>query len=194
MATVPPPPVTHKKIVKDSEPTKLELQVAEHLSQIEAAPSSDIKHEVADIVLSGVREIEGKGKTALVIFVPFRSLKHVKKVQSKLIRELEKKLEKRHVIFVGNRTILNKNFRRKGVQVRPRTRTLTSVHEAILEDIVGPTEIVGKRTRVCTDGSKLLKVFLNPKDKELTEEKLGTFATVYKTLTNKETAFAYPAY
>merc|ERR1712112_528416 len=99
----------------------------------------------------------------------------------------EKKMEKCFVMFVANRTILNKNF-------RPRTRTLTSVHEQILEDIVAPTEIVGKRTRCCVDGSKLHKILLNPKEKDTTEEKLGAFTVVYKTLTNKETNFSYPAF
>merc|ERR1711933_443789 len=108
------------------------------------------------------------------------------------IRELEKKFGKRHVVFMANRTILDKNFRRKGLQVRPRSRTLTAVHDSILEDVVGPTEIFGKRTRISVDGSKLMKIFLDPKDKENVEAKLSTFAAVYKKLTNKEAVFSFP--
>merc|ERR1712232_1036270 len=96
-------------------------------------------------------------------------------------------------IFVANRTILDTNFRRKGLKVRPRSRTLTSVHESIMEDIVGPTEIVGKRTRIGVDGSKLMEIFLDSKDKdkENVEAKLETFSAVYKKLTNKEAAFMF---
>merc|ERR1739848_490165 len=131
---------------------------------------------------------------AVVVYFPFRVWKAVKKIQGRLIRELEKKFNKKQVVFVANRTILDKNFRRKGLKVRPRSRTLTAVHESILEDVVGPTEIVGKRTRIGVDGSKLMKVFLDPKDKdkENVEAKLTTFSAVYKKLTNKEAVFMFP--
>merc|ERR1712224_637286 len=155
----------------------------------------EIKADVRDIHISGVKEVEVKaGRTALVVQFPFRVWKTVRKIHGRLIRELEKKLANVHITFVANRTILDKNFRRKGLKVRPRTRTLTSVHESILEDIVGPTEIVGKRTRICTDGSKIMKVQLDPKDKDKNEieGKLSTFSLVYKQLTNKDAVFAFP--
>merc|ERR1712087_482865 len=135
----------------------------------------------------------GKNNKAVVVFFPFRVWKTVQKIQGRLIRELEKKFSKKQLVFVANRTILDKNFRRKGLKVRPRSRTLTSVHESILEDVVGPTEIVGKRTRIGVDGSKVMKVFLDikDKDKEGVEGKLETFAAVYKKLTNKETVFVF---
>jgi len=79
----------------------------------------------------------------------------------RLTRELEKKFSDRHVVFVAQRRMLSKPTRTSRVkQKRPRSRTLTNVHEKILEDLVYPTEIVGKRTRVAVDGSKLLKVYV----------------------------------
>jgi len=76
--------------------------------------------------------------------------------------------------------------------MRPRSRTLTAVHEATLSDIVFPTEIVGKRVRVSQDGNKLLKVLLDPKDQVTLETKLETFQKVYRTLTKKTVAFEFP--
>merc|ERR1719164_125761 len=143
--------LARKKIVKEkgAAPNELEEEVAKALVDLEVAPGSELKQDLRDIVIAGAKEFEVKAnRKVAVIFVPYRSWKSVRKVQGRLIRELEKKFSKRHVVFTAQRTILDKNFRRKGFQIRPRTRTLTSVHEAILEDVVGPTEIVGRRTRV----------------------------------------------
>ena len=100
----------------------------------------------------------------------------------------------RHIVIVAQRTMQPKNINRGATQksVRSRTRTLTSIQESILEDIVYPTEIVGKRTRYGSDGTKLLKVYLDQKDSVNTEAKLDTFAAVYNSLTNKDVVFEFP--
>mmetsp|Transcript_75836 Transcript_75836/g.236071 ORF Transcript_75836/g.236071 Transcript_75836/m.236071 type:complete len:194 (+) Transcript_75836:89-670(+) len=186
-----------KKIIKDkgAAPSELEEDVAKALFDIEVSPSSDIKADLKDVCISAAKELDvGKTGKAVIVHFPYRVWKSVRKIQGRLIRELEKKFSKKHVVFVANRTILDKNFKRKGLKVRPRSRTLTAVHESILEDVVGPTEIFGKRTRISVDGSKVMKIYLDPKDKdkENVEAKLATFATVYKKLTNKEATFQFP--
>jgi small subunit ribosomal protein S7e len=97
-------------------------------------------------------------------------------------------------VVVGQRTILSKSVNRSKSSTgpRPRSRTLTAVQDAVLEDIVYPTEIVGKRIRYKLDGSKTLKVLLDPKDLVNVETKLDTFAKVYSSLTNKDVVFEFP--
>lgn len=188
------------KIVKQDKaivPTELEMQIANALTEMEVSTANDLRADLKDFLLSGAREVEVQGgkKNAIVIFTPYKVWRSItqKKIVGRLIRELEKKFQKKHVLIVGNRTILDKNFRRKGIQVRPRSRTLTAVHEGILEDVVAPSEIVGKRQRVSSDGSKLLKIFLDKKDKEQVEEKLAVFSAVYRGLTNKDAEFSCAA-
>ena len=53
------------------------------------------------------------------------------------------------------------------------SRTLTSVHNAILDDLCYPAEIVGKRTRVRLDGSHLIKVHLDKTQQTNVEHKVG---------------------
>lgn len=138
--------------------TEIEQIVARALVELEA-DSKDLSADLRDLFISSVKEIDAGTKKAVVIFVPFRLHKRFQKIQSRLVREFEKKLNNKHVCFVAQRTILSSAYKRqKPGQLRPRSRTLTSVHNDILEDIVYPTQIVGKRTRVRNDSSKLLKV------------------------------------
>jgi len=52
------------------------------------------------------------------------------------------------------------------------SRTLTSVHESILEDLCFPSEIVGKRIRIKLDGSRLIKVHLEKTQQTNIEHKV----------------------
>ena len=134
------------------------------------------------------------GRTAVVIHVPFRKLKAFNKIQQRLVRELEKKFSGKHVVLIGQRRIMRKASagQRQPKQKRPVSRTLTAVHESILEDLVYPTEIVGKHTRYRLDGSKMIKVYLDPKEAPNVEYRVETFASVYKKLTGKEVKFEFP--
>merc|ERR1711948_152211 len=115
-------------------------------------------------------------------FVPVPLRAAFQKIQVRLVRELEKKFSGKHVLIVAQRRILPKPTRktRNQKQMRPRSRTLTAVHDAILEDLVFPSEIVGKRIRVKLDSSRLIKVHLDKAQQNNVEHKVETFAGVYK--------------
>lgn len=156
--------------------------------------STELKASLRDLYITAAKDVDcGGGKQAIIIYVPFKLLKSFNKIQQRLVRELEKKFSGRHVIIIAQRTILGKSFARssKTKGPRPRSRTLTSVQDSILDDIVYPTEIVGKRTRVKTDGKRIMKVFLDNKDQPNVEGKIETFAAVYGKLTNKQVTFYF---
>jgi len=174
-------------------PDETEIIVTQALIDLENNVP-DLKAELRILQISSAKEVDVRGgKKAIIIFVPVPQLKAYHKIQQRLTRELEKKFSDRHVVFVGQRRILPKepHGRRLG-QKRPFSRTLTAVHERILEDLVYPTDIVGKRVRVGVDGSKLLKVFLDSKDATSLEYKLDSFASIYRRLTGKDVVFEFP--
>lgn len=148
-----------KKIVKekDEQPTKFETQVAQALFDLEAT-NQDLKPYLRDLYILSAQEIETvAARKAIVIHVPFRLLASFHKVQTRLVRELEKKFSGRDVVIIGHRRIMappNTGY----ALARPRSRSLTAVHAAILEDVVYPTEIVGKRIRYKLEGGKVMKV------------------------------------
>merc|ERR1712113_139408 len=121
-------------------------------------------------------------------------LKAWQKIQQKVVRELEKKFSGKHFVILAQRRILPKPTRktRNQKQKRPFSRTLTSVHNCILDDLCFPAEIVGKRTRVRLDATRLLKIHLDKTMQTDVEHKLETFGNVYKKLTGKEVVFEFP--
>merc|ERR1739838_302208 len=108
--------------------------------------NSDLKASLRELHITAAKEVEcSGGKKAIVIFVPVPQLKQFQKIQTRLVRELEKKFSGKHVVFIAQRRILPKPTRKanKLKQKRPRSRTLQAVHNSILDDLVYPAEIVG---------------------------------------------------
>ncbi|KAL3287205.1 hypothetical protein HHI36_001682 [Cryptolaemus montrouzieri] len=166
------------KIIKPggAEADPFESQVAQAIFELEQ--NSDLKAQLRELHITKAREIELNNKKSIIIYVPMPKLKQFQKLQPELVRELEKKFSGKHVVFVGDRKILPKPTRKtrnKNKQKRPRSRTLTAVYDAILEDLVHPAEIVGKRIRVKLDGSQLIKVHLDKNQQTTIEHKVRIY-------------------
>ncbi|XP_014258782.1 40S ribosomal protein S7 [Cimex lectularius] len=176
----------------DAEPDSIETSIAQALQDLET--NSEFKEHLRELHMTKAKEIDLSGKKSIIIYVPMPQLKNFQKIQVRLVRELEKKFSGKHVIFVGDRKILPKPTRKtrtQSKQKRPRSRTLTAVYDGILEDMVFPAEIVGKRIRIKSDGKQLIKVHLDKGQQMNIEHKVETFTWVYKKLTGREVNFEF---
>ncbi|GAB2214680.1 hypothetical protein Droror1_Dr00019040 [Drosera rotundifolia] len=182
-----------KKIQKAEgvDPSEFEETVAQAMFDLENT-NNELKGDLKDLFINSATQIDiSGGRKAVVIHVPYRLRKAYRKIHVRLVRELEKKFSGKDVILIATRKILRPPKKGSAAK-RPRSRTLTSVHENILEDLVQPAEIVGKRVRYLLDGSKVMKVFLDPKARNDTEYKLESFSGIYRKLCGKDVVFEYP--
>lgn len=129
---------------KGQEPDEFEESVAQALFDLEST-NSELKSELRDLFINSAKEVDVSGnRKAVIIHVPYRLRKAFQKIHARLVRELEKKFSGKDVVVIATRRILRPPKKGSAVN-RPRSRTLTTVHEAVLEDLVYPSEIVGKR-------------------------------------------------
>lgn len=173
--------------ILNSDPSDFELKVAQALVELEVS-SPQLKADLALFQFQSAREVSiGEGKTAILIFVPEQQLKYIHSVQQKqqrLTRELEKKFSDRCIFFLADRVIPQEAELKHHA-----LRTFSPLENAVLEDIVFPTDIVGRRIRFQAGGNKIFKVYLDPKEASTVGSKIDAFEAVYNTLTGKNVTF-----
>jgi len=186
-------PHLHKiRKAKRSKPTDVESDVAKSLYDLQ------LSHKTLKLVLPRFHfntakavEVAGAKKKALLIFYPLRFVMLVRKIQKTIVAELEKKFAGNIVFFVAQRKVVKRPSDVYKLQEVQRSRTATAVNEAILDDLLYPADVVGRRWRFRTDGSRIMKVYLDARDRKKTESRLVLAAGLYKKLTHRAVVFGY---
>lgn len=136
-------------------------------------------------------EVAGAKKKALLVFYPLRFVMLIRKLQKTITGELERKFAGNVVFLVAQRKIVKRPTDVYKLQEVQRSRTATAVNEAILDDLLYPADVVGRRWRFRTDGTRVMKVYLDARDRKKTESRLVLAAALYKKLTHRSVVFGY---
>lgn len=175
-----------------------ENNLVNEISQIVAKIIPDQRTEqkqARSALVSDVKEISFTGPAnkklgAIIIYLPYVLAQKNLKELPKIVNEVQNKKGK-HTFVVHNRTMINKNADYK--QMTPRNRTLTSVYDALLEDLIAPGFIVGRRTCIRLNGSSYTKVFINEESKKFLEERSSVIEKIYFSLTNRNIKIEFRA-
>ena len=173
----------------DAKNSQAEDHVESHLNDLKGDIGEGLSLRRADLLEVGAE------KKVCVLVAPFPLLSAWRKLFKSVVEKLEKAGDgQHHVVLMADRTQTGagawaRNLKTNGV--RPRSRSLKAVHEALLDDLVFPADIVSKRLLVKADGSRLLKVTLSSKEKNFLQDKVDSIQGVYAALTQKKLAIEF---
>ncbi|KAK8883282.1 40S ribosomal protein [Tritrichomonas musculus] len=180
-----------ERVQKKGEATPLEQTVANALNEIADGSEESNKKLLAALKITGVKEVDTDGLKVVVISVPYKQIPLYRQLSGILVPELEKKISNSQVFIVGKRRAFPKTpvRGRRYMSIRPTGRTLRAVNEGLLDDLVFPTAIVGKRIHYDLKGGQTTHVILDQHDKTRVEERLNGFSIAYQKLTGLRTVF-----
>ena len=170
---------------KSIKPTPREEELVKELNNFELQPEH--KDMLTKFGFLSVEELKvNDHTTALLVTIPFPLLAQFKSIAKTLVPALEAHL-KAPVLFIAKRKIISRHLKIKRTQQIPRSRTLTSVHKEILEDLIYPFTIVEKREHVKSNGTSTHKISFNEKALEMFNslDKKQAIEAAYKKLTCK---------
>ena len=168
-----------------AEVSKVLTDVLQAPGEKKSIPRSATVTDVKEYQFTGE---DKKTATAVVVYLPYIFIRDNKQMIPKLVNEIQKR-RNQHAFIVAKRTTINKKAAFS--QRIPRSRTLTSVNDAILDDLIAPAQVIGKRIRYRLNGSQLIKIFLNEESRAFLENKTHLIAQLYFALTNRKIAFEF---
>ena len=176
--------------LKRQNPSELESDVAKALYDLQLKHKT-LKVHLPSFHINTAKEVETPKKKGLVVFYPLRYVMLVRRVQKTLTAELEKRFAGRVVVLVAQRKIAKRPNDVYKLQKVQRSRTSTAVNEAILDDLLAPCNIVARRWKMNTDGSKRMKVFLDAREKKKTAGRIAVVEALYKKLTHRHVSIGF---
>merc|ERR1712188_174968 len=170
------------------DPTDLEKEIAKVIYDL-AQSLSENREDFKNIYIAGAQEFQinqlGKrDKRVVLIYVPYPSLKSAQKLHFKIVNEIQKR-KSIQAFITAKRTILSRWIKAHHSQKRPRSRTLTSVFDAILDDLLVPGNITARRIRHKMNGKLLYKIWVNEENRAYLEDRVDAIQEIYKHLTRR---------
>jgi len=156
--------------------------------------SSEHREDMKNIKIENVSEFKyEENKTFVLVNVNESAVKSLQKVHVDLVKRLESTLGKPVIVIPSRKTVDGKKYRKFIGKKVPRTKTLSYVRENLLEDLLYPATIVGKRTRYPRGQQKQLKVLVDAVDKDVLSSKTSAICVGYKSLTGHELSIDFPS-
>merc|ERR1712183_45089 len=174
--------------IGNRQPTDLEREIAKVIYDL-AQSSSENREEFRSIYIAGAREFQigqlGKrDKRVVLIYVPYPSLKSAQKLHYKIVNEIQKR-KSIQAFITAKRTIQSKWIKVHHSQTWARSRTLTSVFDAILDDLLVPGNITARRIRHKLNGKLTYKIWVNEENKPYLEDRADAITQIYDSLTHR---------
>ena len=154
----------------------------------------NLKKVLADVKVETAAEVQvGDNKRAYLIQVNEDSAKNLQSVHADVVKRLEDHFNVPVVIVPARKKVNGKLYRTYIGPNVPRKSTLASVYDSLLEDVLYPATIVGKRIRHPKGKARSFKILVDPLDKESVEVKAQAIAACYKGLTNRDISIEFPS-
>lgn len=93
--------------------------------------------------------------------------------------------------MVAGRNIQSRWVKKNRTQKRPFSRTLSSVQEALLTELLLPGIVISDRVRVRLDGTQVRKVVIDKSEQHFLEERAQAIKNAYKKLTTREIEISF---